>query len=95
LLGEPVRVTVNASQSVPSTQVVSSVVAPAIPLLAQADEEPLTGPRVPEEGVEAEAGKTKAQSIATRDMILSLKFKRITLFGNNAELLGHTTASSF
>jgi hypothetical protein len=45
---------VYTSQSVPSTQVVSSVVAPAIPPPAQEAEEPFTGFRVLEGGVEAE-----------------------------------------
>jgi len=44
---------VYTSQSVPSTQVVSSVVAPAMPLPAQVAEEPFTGFRVLEDGVAA------------------------------------------
>jgi len=49
----------------------SSVVAPAIPLPAQVADEPLAGLRVPEEGVDAEVGKTSAQNTATRNITLS------------------------
>jgi hypothetical protein len=88
-------VTVNTSQSVPSTQVVSSVVAPAIPLPVQAAEELLTGVSVPEEGVDAKAGKTRAQDIATRSITLNFKFEGTALLGNSAETVGHKDASSF
>ena len=86
-------VMVNTSQSVPSTHVVSSVVAPPIPLPAQGVEEPLEGLRVPEVGVEAEAGKTSAQHIPTRKINLSFKFEGTALLGNNAEIDGHKDAS--
>src|SRR5437588_6973226 len=46
---------VKMSQSVPSTQVVSSVVTPAMPLPAQLTVAPLTGPSVADDGVEARA----------------------------------------
>jgi hypothetical protein len=95
LLGEPVSVMVNTSQSVPSTQVVSSVVAPPIPLPAQVVEEPLEGPRVPEVGVDAKAGNTSAQHIATRNISLSFNFEETALLGNSAEIDGHKGASSF
>jgi len=90
-----VRVTVNTSQSVPSTQVVSSVVAPAIPLPAQVVEEPLEGLRVPEVGVEAGAGNTIAQQITARNINLSFKFEGKALLGNRPEIDGHKDASSF
>ena len=95
MLGAPVRVTVNTSQSVPSTQVVSSVVAPAIPLPAQVVEEPPTGLSVPEEGVDAEAGNTRAKDIATRIIVLRFQFEGTALLGNSAEIDGHKDASSF
>jgi hypothetical protein len=69
------------------------VVAPAIPLPAQADEEPLRGPRVAEEGVDAEAGKTSAQNIDTSEITVSFKFERTAVFDSSAEIVGHTTAS--
>ena len=86
---------VNTSQSVPSTQVVSSVVAPAMPLPAQVVDEPLTGVRVPEEGVEAKAGKTRAQHIARKNITFSFKFEVLALLGNSANIDGHKDASSF
>src|SRR5437870_3866583 len=46
---------VKISQSVPSTQVVSSVVTPPMPLPAQFTVEPLMGPNVAEDGVDAKA----------------------------------------
>src|ERR1700731_1131148 len=85
---------VNTSQSVPSTQVVSSVVAPPIPLPAQVVEEPLEGLRVPEVGVEAKAGKARAH-IAARNINLSFKLEGTALLGNNVEIDGHKDASSF
>jgi hypothetical protein len=90
---------VNTSQSVPSTQVVSSVVAPAIPPPDHVVEEPLTGVRVPEEGVEAKAGKTSAKDRARKNVTLSLKFEGsfkfegIALLESSAEVVGHKTAS--
>ena len=86
---------VNTSQSVPSTQVVSSVVAPAIPLPAQVAEEPLTGLSVPEVGVDAKAGNTNAQHMATRSITLKFKFEGLALLGNSANIDGHKDASSF
>ena len=101
MLGAPVRVTVNMSQSVPSTQVVSSVVAPAIPPPDQVVDEPLAGVKVPEGGVEAMAGKPSAKDRARKNVILSLKFEGsfklqgTALLENSAEIVGHKTASSF
>jgi hypothetical protein len=75
------------------------VVAPAIPLPAQVVEEPLTGLRVPEEGVDAEAGKTNAQDIATRNISVSfklefsLRFEAIALLGSGAEIVDKTAFS--
>jgi hypothetical protein len=86
---------VNMSQSVPSTQVVSSVVAPPIPLPAQVVEEPLRGLSVPEEGVEAKAGKMNAKDRARKKVTLSFKFEGIALSGGCAETIGHKSASSF
>ena len=85
---------VNTSQSVPSTQVVSSVVAPPIPLPAQVVEDPLEGLRVPEVGVEAKTGNATAQDRAARNINLSFKFEGTALLGN-AEIDGHKDASSF
>jgi hypothetical protein len=88
-------VIVNTSQSVPSTQVVSSVVAPAIPLPAQVVEEPLEGLSVPEVGVDPKAGKTNAQLMATRSITLKFKFKGLALLRGSADIDGHKDASSF
>jgi hypothetical protein len=57
---------VYTSQSVPSTQVVSSVVAPAIPLPAQVAEEPFTGFRVLEDGVAAKTSVAKQHAARAR-----------------------------
>jgi hypothetical protein len=57
---------VYTSQSVPSTQVVSSVVAPAIPLPAQVAEEPFTGFRVLEDGVDAKTRVAKQNAVKAR-----------------------------
>jgi hypothetical protein len=57
---------VYTSQSVPSTQVVSSVVAPAIPLPAQVAEEPFTGFRVLEDGVAAKTRVAKHKAARAR-----------------------------
>jgi hypothetical protein len=85
-------VTVNTSQSVPSTQVVSSAVAPAIPLPAQVVEDPLVGLSVPEEGVEAKAGKASAKDRVRKNVTLNFKLKGIALPDNSAEILfGHKT----
>jgi hypothetical protein len=88
-----VRVTVNTSQSVPSTQVVSSVVAPATPLPAQVVEEPLAGLKVPDEGLDAKAGKTSAQHIDRRNIDFSFQFEGVTLLGSGAEIDGHKGTS--
>jgi hypothetical protein len=69
------------SQSVPSTHVVSSVVAPAIPLPAQVAEEPFTGFRVLEDGVAAKT-RVARQNAARARMIPDRKLNlvaRVTL----------------
>src|SRR5438046_2641752 len=62
------------SQSVPSTQVVSSVVTPAMPLPAQFTVDPFTGPSVTEDGVAAKARLVSRERVAkqTRAAILCL-----------------------
>ena len=91
---------VYTSQSVPSTQVVSSVVAPAMPLPDHVAEEPLAGLRVLEEGFDAKAGKTSEHEIASRNIILNFNFEGlnfsfegIALLGCSAEIVGHNAAS--
>jgi hypothetical protein len=69
------------------------VVAPAIPLPAQVVEEPLEGVRVPEEGVDAKAGKTRAPERATRTNSLSFKFEGIALLSGSADTVGPKVAS--
>ena len=66
-----------------------------MPLPAQVVDEPLTGVRVPEEGVEAKAGKTRAQHIARKNVTFSFKFEAIALLGNSAKIVGHNRAPSF
>ena len=66
-----------------------------MPLPAQVVDEPLTGVRVPEEGVEATAGRTRAQHIARQNVTFSFKFEVIALLGNSAKIVGHKRAPSF
>jgi hypothetical protein len=69
------------SQSVPSTQVVSSVVAPAIPLPVQVAEEPFTGFKELEDGVAAKT-RVARQNAARARMIPDRKLNlvaRVTL----------------
>src|SRR5436305_15193097 len=65
---------VKMSQSVPSTQVVSSVVTPAMPFPAQFTVDPFTGPSVTEDGVAAKARLVSRERVAkqTRAAILCL-----------------------
>src|SRR5436305_5383839 len=65
---------VKMSQSVPSTQVVSSVVIPAMPFPAQFTVAPLTGPSVAEDGVAAKARLVSRERVAkqSRAAILCL-----------------------
>ena len=93
MLGEPESVSVKTSQSVPSTQVVSSVVAPATPLPAQVVEEPLAGLKVPDEGFDAKAGKTSTQHRDRRNIDFSFQFEGVTLLGSGAEIDGHKGTS--
>jgi hypothetical protein len=58
-----------------------------MPLPAQVVEEPLTGLTVPEEGVDAKAGKTNAQHIATSSIILNFKYTGTALFGNSVGIV--------
>jgi hypothetical protein len=53
----------------------------------------LTGLRVPEEGVDAKAGKTSTVDIASRNIILSFEFEGIVQSGSNADKFGHKAAS--
>jgi hypothetical protein len=66
-----------------------------MPLPAQVVDEPLTGVRVPEEGVEAKAGKTRAQHIARKNVTFSFKFEVIALLSNSAKIVGHKRPPSF
>jgi hypothetical protein len=55
-------------------------------------EEPLAGVRVPEEGVEAKAGKASAKEMVRKNVTLNFKLKGIALPGNSVEILfGHKT----
>jgi hypothetical protein len=55
----------------------------------------LTGVSAPEEGVDAKAGKTRAQDIATRSITRNFKFEGTARLGNSVETVGHKDASSF
>ena len=50
---------------------------------------------MPEEGVDAEAGKTSTQNIDTSEMTVSFKFERTAVFDGSTEIVGHTTASPY
>jgi hypothetical protein len=72
------------------------VVAPAIPLPAQVVEDPLVGLSVPEEGVEAKAGKASAKDRVRKNVTLNFTLKGVALLGKRAEILfGHKPGSSF
>jgi hypothetical protein len=60
-----------------------------MPPPAQVIDEPFAGVRVPDGGVEVEAGMAIAQHEARRAIVFNFKFEGITLSGNSVERNGN------